>query len=317
MDTPSHEIQPLVSIIIPVYNRATLIGETLDSVLAQTYTNWECIVVDDGSTDGTVDLIKEFCKKDSRFELHERTRLPKGSNTCRNIGIDNTKGELIHFFDSDDILMPFIYEHVVNVLHLKPDYDFACFECNFFEGSNIVKKSSHTTIEHTLTSHLKAYGFMAPSFILTRKTLIELEYWDEKILRTQDIDFFNKLFFFNKKGRWLDENLFNVRLHNNNISSTWNKDIAQSLILVNIKILKTYKKTDHFNNELREILGRRITAFSISALASGYWMISYKYFWTGLILLTPKLIFERLKLFTKATITKPFRKNQPNIILYY
>ena len=60
---------PLVSIIIPTYNRAHLIGETLDSVLVQTYTHWECIVVDDGSTDGTDALLATYCKKDSRFNI--------------------------------------------------------------------------------------------------------------------------------------------------------------------------------------------------------------------------------------------------------
>ena len=62
---------PLVSIIIPAYNRAHLIGETLDSVLAQTYINWECIVIDDGSNDNTSELLAEYCKKDNRFQYHQ------------------------------------------------------------------------------------------------------------------------------------------------------------------------------------------------------------------------------------------------------
>ena len=62
---------PLVSIIIPTYNRVHLIGDTLDSVLSQTYTNWECIVVDDGSTDGTNELLVEYLKKDKRIQYHQ------------------------------------------------------------------------------------------------------------------------------------------------------------------------------------------------------------------------------------------------------
>ena len=63
---------PLVSIIIPTYNRAHLIGETLDSVLAQTYQNWECIIVDDGSSDNTDDVVNDYVKKDPRFKYYYR-----------------------------------------------------------------------------------------------------------------------------------------------------------------------------------------------------------------------------------------------------
>jgi glycosyltransferase involved in cell wall biosynthesis len=95
---------PLVSIIIPTYNRVHLISETLDSVLAQTYSNWECIVVDDGSTDETEKLLETYCKKDSRFQyLHRPSERPKGANACRNYGFELSKGEYILFLDSDDI----------------------------------------------------------------------------------------------------------------------------------------------------------------------------------------------------------------------
>ena len=78
-------MKPLVSIIIPTYNRAHLIAETLDSIIAQTYTNWECIVVDDGSTDPTDELMETYCKKDSRFQYYHRPKnRPKGANACRN-----------------------------------------------------------------------------------------------------------------------------------------------------------------------------------------------------------------------------------------
>lgn len=99
-----HE-EPLVSIIIPTYNRAHLIGETLDSIIAQTYSNWECIVVDDGSTDTTVDLLATYCKKDARFQFHHRPfDRPNGGNAARNYGFKLSRGEYIQWFDSDDLM---------------------------------------------------------------------------------------------------------------------------------------------------------------------------------------------------------------------
>ena len=74
---------PLVSIIIPTYNRAHVIGETLDSVLLQTYCNWECIVVDDGSSDNTSEILDNYCKKDTRFQYYIRpTNRKKGAGSC-------------------------------------------------------------------------------------------------------------------------------------------------------------------------------------------------------------------------------------------
>lgn len=97
------QFNPLVSIIIPTYNRAQLLRETLDSIVAQTYMNWECIVVDDGSTDGTDRLVDEYVKKNNRFKylINERA---KGAQGARNTGILNAKGDYIQFLDSDDFL---------------------------------------------------------------------------------------------------------------------------------------------------------------------------------------------------------------------
>lgn len=98
---------PLVSIIIPTYNRAHLIGETLDSVLVQTYTNWECIVVDDGSTDNTAEVMIAYCATDARIQYYKRPeQRTKGGNACRNYGFELSKGQFINWFDSDDIYAP-------------------------------------------------------------------------------------------------------------------------------------------------------------------------------------------------------------------
>jgi len=94
-------LDSLVSIIMPAYNAEKYIGDSIKSVLAQTYSNWELIVVDDGSTDSTAAVVQEFAARDSRIKyiFQENGRLGKARNT----GIRNAAGSLIAFLDSDDL----------------------------------------------------------------------------------------------------------------------------------------------------------------------------------------------------------------------
>jgi len=96
------QFAPLVSIIIPTFNREKLIKETLESVLLQSYSKWECIIVDDGSTDNTVSIIKEFTKNDDRFSVY--TLEHRGVSYARNHALSKKSGEFIQFLDSDDLL---------------------------------------------------------------------------------------------------------------------------------------------------------------------------------------------------------------------
>lgn len=96
----------LISIITPCYNAAAVIAETIESVLAQTYQNWEMLICDDCSTDNSVEIIKAYCEKDSRIKLFST---PKNTGTPaepRNIAIDNANGELVAFLDADDVWLP-------------------------------------------------------------------------------------------------------------------------------------------------------------------------------------------------------------------
>src|SRR5215217_3652483 len=92
---------PLISVVIPAYNRAATIEDCLRSVQAQTYQKWEVIVADDGSGDATVEIVKRLAREDARIRLvrHERNR---GAQAARNSGIHAAKGSWIAFLDSDD-----------------------------------------------------------------------------------------------------------------------------------------------------------------------------------------------------------------------
>lgn len=114
---------PLVSIIIPTYNRADLILETLQSVQNQTYTNWECIIVDDGSKDRTEEVVRDFIKTDSRYQYYKRPEHHKpGGNGARNFGFSLAKGDYINWFDSDDIMIDnHLSNHVLNIQNFNID----------------------------------------------------------------------------------------------------------------------------------------------------------------------------------------------------
>lgn len=93
---------PLISVIIPVYNTATYLAECLDSVLNQTFTDWEAICIDDGSTDNSLEILKEYAKKDKRIKI--LTQKNQGVVIARNNGIKHAAAELIYPLDSDDII---------------------------------------------------------------------------------------------------------------------------------------------------------------------------------------------------------------------
>lgn len=105
-------MQPLVSIIVPCYNKAEYLSEALDSVKKQTYNNWECIIVNDGSLDNTEEIAKLYTIKDTRFKyLYQQNQ---GVSVARNNGINASNGEYILPLDADDIIDPTYVEKAIN-----------------------------------------------------------------------------------------------------------------------------------------------------------------------------------------------------------
>ncbi len=102
----------MISIIIPVYNTSKYLDQCLQSVLDQTYTDWECILVDDGSTDNSGEICDNWGKKDNRFIIiHQKNQ---GVSAARNQGIKKSKGEYLCFIDSDDWVTPYYLTHLLS-----------------------------------------------------------------------------------------------------------------------------------------------------------------------------------------------------------
>ena len=105
---------PLISVIVPVYNNKELLPKCIDSIIQQTYTNLEIILVDDGSNDGTGKLCDELAGRDTRIKVYHKEN--GGSSSARNLGIQNAKGDYLGFVDSDDFIEPDMYEKLMIVI---------------------------------------------------------------------------------------------------------------------------------------------------------------------------------------------------------
>ena len=123
----------LVSIITPCFNGEKYVSETIESVIAQTYQNWEMIIVDDGSTDNSVQTVEEYLKKDKRLILVQQGN--SGSAVARNKGIQQASGQYIALLDADDLWMPDFLEKQIAFMEEKDAVCVSCAYCFIDESS--------------------------------------------------------------------------------------------------------------------------------------------------------------------------------------
>ena len=207
----------LISIIIPTYNRAHLIGETLDSIMAQTYTNWECIVVDDGSTDNTEKLILKYVEKDVRFQYHmcPKDRL-QGGNAARNYGFEISRGDYVNWFDSDDLMHSEKLQLNVNEFNKNPNIDFCLSNSSTF-GSNIISEELKINSTNDLFNNyiLKINKFNTNTPLFKKNFLNDKKLFNESTLRGQEYEFFSSLFYnYSRPIGFINKFLVFIRIEN-------------------------------------------------------------------------------------------------------
>ena len=187
---------PLISIIIPVHNRVELIQHTLQSVIDQTYQNWECIIVDDHSIDNTLAVCHQLAKDDHRIHVYSLPDGKRYASAARNYGLQKARGEFINFLDSDDILLPQKLEKQMAVLKEHPEIDVvACQHAIFVEHEDVCEITPIIFMpqEKWLDAIFIQSGTDLPGLLwqtdgpLWRKSvLIELAGWNEELTYWED-----------------------------------------------------------------------------------------------------------------------------------
>jgi len=177
---------PAVSVIIPTYNRAHLVGRAIRSVLNQTYQDFEIIVVDDGSTDNTEEVVKSFNDPRIRYIRHEKNR---GGSAARNTGIRAARGEYIAFLDSDDEWLPTKLEKQIELLETAPAIGAV------YSGYVVIQEGRPLELYRpkragNLYPDLLIYNFTGPcsTYVIRRECLKAVGYFDVNLPSHQDYD---------------------------------------------------------------------------------------------------------------------------------
>jgi len=214
-------VSPSISVIMPNFNKSKYIGEAITSVLAQTLSDFELLVIDDGSTDGSELVVRQLSEKDPRVTLlKQRTHM--GVSHCRNLGIRRSSGEFVSFLDSDDLYAPNALQVMHDTLVRSPSPAVVYGDCWYLDGEgrrlDQPRIRSCTSSGRILGDFLR-YGFATEvNLMLSKGVLDDVGLFDEGITWGEDADLVLRL-----AERYpfvyVDQQLYGYRLHPENATS--------------------------------------------------------------------------------------------------
>jgi|GEM_PF-465722 len=188
----------MLSVIIPCYNNGNYLKEMLNCFKYQTSSAWEMIIVDDGSTDDTPQVINNVINNMSQVHYIKRDRIPKGSVVCRNIGFEHAKGKYICHLDADDLVSDTFVEQRLAFMEANPDVDYASFPTKSFSDKNNLPTFNNPGYTwgikrdncDLLKEMLKGYDYPFSVWNnIYKHSAVEKYRWDEKVLIYTDFSY--------------------------------------------------------------------------------------------------------------------------------
>jgi glycosyltransferase involved in cell wall biosynthesis len=245
-----------ISVIVPCYNQAQFLSETLESVLVQTYINWECIIVNDGSTDNTEAVADLFCKKDSRFIYIYKTN--GGLSSARNTGILESTGDYLQFLDSDDLLLPQKFANQINVVKRDSSIDICISRYQLFTNDkNNTFDNPISLLPYNLTLEGLLYSWnvtfiFPPVCYIVKKSFLEKSKvnFNQEVKALEDWIFLVQLALNNAKFYEMGESLALYRRHASNMTNNvpfMTQNMIKSTFII-YKILPNELKTEFIDS---------------------------------------------------------------------
>eukprot|EP01012_Entosiphon_sulcatum_P065192 TRINITY_DN94072_c0_g1_i1.p1 TRINITY_DN94072_c0_g1~~TRINITY_DN94072_c0_g1_i1.p1 ORF type:complete len:318 (+),score=25.23 TRINITY_DN94072_c0_g1_i1:828-1781(+) len=257
---------PLVTIIIPAYNYQMFLPDTLTSVLGQKYQNFELIVVDDGSTDKTKDVVAEFVANDSRIKYFHQSNA--GLSAARNLGIKNAKGEYIQFLDADDLLSDLKLSLQVEQMEKDANIDISYTMSYYFVDGNEEKLYKSIALnQDDWMPKLNASGYevlemlvkqniMPVNSVLIRtSSLRKIGFFDQRLKSLEDWDFWISCAFKDFYFAFLpvEEAFALIRVHQNSMSQN-RKKMSGYEVIVRKRIKILIKDCSFINSGQKKVL---------------------------------------------------------------
>lgn len=247
----------LVSVIIPVYNSESYLHRCVDSLLTQSYADFELILVDDGSRDSSSDICDEYARKDDRVKVFHRENA--GVSSARNLGLDNATGEFVVFVDSDDWVDIHFLEYLYTAVH-KEKSDIAVCEIINYYGHKI-KISNNSLIEKGKCAYIKHQiiaGFTSVCNMMFNREFIEANRLRfEKVRYSEDFIFSIKAICLSKRITYVANHLYYYD-RTNEISALhhYPDDMYKDLLYGDALMIDFFKEEGYFDDFKREIYWR-------------------------------------------------------------
>jgi glycosyltransferase involved in cell wall biosynthesis len=255
-------MEDTVSVIIPCYNQGQFLPDAVESVIHQTYSHWECIIVDDGSSDNTKEVSRAFSEKDERIKYVSKQN--RGLSSARNAGIERVSGKWIQFLDADDVLDPqkfsmqlqsvAVNEEISRIVLLS-DFAFGKSE-NIFEIEKRVLPvhfNSPNYFKELIARWetdliIPCHSFLISSDFFLKDGIL----FDETLPNHEDFDCWLTIFSKNPKVLYNNEILCRYRLSNNSMSTNM-KLMGEGFL----KVLNKHLQIKSYSDEIHSLLKRK------------------------------------------------------------
>lgn len=278
-----------VSIIVPIYNVEKYLRECLDSVLAQSYTDWEAILVDDGSPDLSGAICDEYASKDTRFKVFHKQN--GGVSSARNMALEHAHGRYIMFMDSDDMLFSNAIETLVKYIHDGID-SVCCTYLNTDEIGNVTSYSSTQHFEKVLDRdetlidfYTPLYGNLFNGYLVTRlfRTSIinehHLRFREDLYIKEDGLFIVQYLSKCMGKHYFSSELVYKHRINGSSVMRTFGQGINYKSVSGVIGLIECHKEIANTTKDVsllklsRERIAARYLFLSYSAIRKGQFSI--------------------------------------------